>query len=276
MRERGHAVDILGVRVDDVTYPEALARLQESLAGLDVAVDEATRENLIEKAALNRRIGEAVASPMRSKLWAGDDGLFYSYDSRARRLLRTPTVSSLLPLMGGIADAGQADRLTGHLTNPSEFWTEVPVPSTAASSPPFNPLRYWSGPTWPVTNWLVVRGLRERGSDLAEELRVRTLNMIAEGADQDALRDAAMGVMERNSFGEEFTAPSKQQYAHGWLWDSAIVALSWPAVPARPQPYDPKPGEPLFWEYYHPRTGAPLGAPLMSWTASLAIELQDM
>src|SRR5204863_3135668 len=130
------------------------------------------------------------------------------------------------------------------------------VPSTAANSAPFNPQRYWSGPTWPVTNWLVTRGLRERGSSLAEELRARTLEMVAEGSGEDALRRAAMGVMERNSFGEEFTAPSKQQYAHGWLWDSAVVALSWPAVTARPRTYAPRPGEPGFWEYYHPRTAA--------------------
>src|SRR5204863_5983305 len=103
-----------------------------------------------------------------------------------------------------------------------------------------------------------------------------SLNMIAEGADRDALRQAAMGVMELNSFGDELTTPSKKQYAHAWLWDSAIVALSWPLVADKPEPYIPQPGDPLFWEYYHPHTGVPLGAPLMSWTASLFLELEQM
>jgi hypothetical protein len=255
---------------------QSLALLQTNLAGLDAPINEAAREGLVEKAARNSELAETVATAMRNKLWSEGDGLFYSYDSRDRRLLPTPTVSSLMPLMGGIARPEQAARLIEHLANPSEFWTEVPVPSTAANSQPFNPQRYWSGPSWPVTNWLVLRGLHERGSPLAEELRTRTLEMISEGASEDTLRHAAMGVLERNSFGEDLTTPSKQQYAHGWLWDSAIVALSWPAVASRPELYTPQPGQPGFWEYYHPRTGEPLGAPLMSWTASLAIELQDL
>src|SRR5436190_15579625 len=61
---------------------QALARLQESLAGMDVSVDAGTRESLAQKAAQNRELAETVASSMRSKLWAEDDGLFYSYDSR--------------------------------------------------------------------------------------------------------------------------------------------------------------------------------------------------
>src|SRR5205823_4027931 len=90
---------------------QALASLQDSLAGLDVSADAGARESLAQKAAQNRELAENVASSMRSKLWAEDDGLFYSYDSRGGRLLRTPTVSSLLPLMGGIAGPEQATRL---------------------------------------------------------------------------------------------------------------------------------------------------------------------
>src|SRR5205823_13337643 len=45
---------------------QALACLQENLAGLDVAVDSGTRESLMERAAHNRELAEAVASSMRS------------------------------------------------------------------------------------------------------------------------------------------------------------------------------------------------------------------
>jgi neutral trehalase len=231
---------------------------------------------LANRAAQNRAMAEEVAAAMRRKLWSEKDGFFYSYDSRGGGLLTTPTVSSLVPLMGEIASPEQAAQLIEHLGSPAEFWTEVPVPSTSAASPSFNPLRYWSGPTWPVTNWLVIRGLRERNSSMAEELRLSTLKMIAEGADAAVARRRAMQVLELNSLGEQFTTPSKKQYAHAWLWDSAIVALSWPAVAEKPQSYSPQAGDPKFWEYYHPRTGEPLGAPLMSWTASLLIELRDI
>ena len=82
--------------------------------------------------------------------------------------------------------------------------------------------------------------------------------------------------LERHSFGEAFTTPSRQQYAHAWLWDSAIVAASWPLVGDKPAPRAPQPGDPGFWEYYEPATGAPLGAAPMTWTASLYLELLAM
>jgi hypothetical protein len=47
-------------------------------------------------------------------------------------------------------------------------------------------------------------------------------------------------------------------------------------VVARPPGYQRQEGDPGFWEYYEPLTGAPLGAKPMTWTASLFVELQDM
>ncbi len=256
----------------------SLASLQAELAVIGRAIGGrvGASEKLKERAARNLVRAEEVAEAIRGKLWEEEDGFFYSYDSRGECLLRTRTVSGLVPLMGEIALPAQAERLEDYLRNPGEFWTEVPVPSTSLSSPAFDPLRYWSGPSWPVTNWLVVRGLRERGSSLAGELRQSTLKMISQGADAERTWRAAVGVMEQNSVGEEFTTPSTRQYEHGWLWDSAIVSASWPLVSARPAPYKPREGDPGFWEYYQPHTGEPLGAANMSWTASLFLEMESM
>ena len=256
---------------------QSLASLQQELSEID-----ATRRNILtESAARNREIADKVGTAIRRKFWSENSGFFYSYDSRSNRLLTTPTVSGFMPLMGNIAAPQQVALLIERLMDKAHFWTEVPVPSTSLSDPAFNPVRYWSGPSWPVTNWLVLRGLQETASlqahQVAEELRSRTLAMIAErNSDGEAVRQAAMETLELNSVGEDFTTPSRKQYAHGWLWDSAIVAISWPSVEDKPGPYIPRENDPRFWEYYHPHTGEPLGAPLMSWTASLFIELQDM
>jgi hypothetical protein len=249
----------------------SVAELQSALA--DINARDATR--LIEQAERNRELAKAVSAALRRKLWHEGDGCFYSYDVRGERMLTTPTVSAFMPLLGGVANDEQASRLIKHLLDPSEFWTKVPIPSTAADSPDFNPERYWSGPSWPVTNWLVWRGLCERGLPNAETLRQRTLAMISEGADISTTREAALRIMERNSVGEAFTTPSTRQYQHAWLWDSAIVAASWPLVSAKPALLPPREGEPGFWEYYEPHTGDPLGASHMTWTASLFLELND-
>jgi hypothetical protein len=103
--------------------------------------------------------------------------------------------------------------------------------------------------------------------------------MIEEGAEAEEARRAAALCMEANSVGEEFTTPSRRQYQHGWLWDSAIAAASWPLVPTKPGASEGAPtadSTPRFYEYYHPHTGEPLGAARMTWTASLYLELLHM
>jgi hypothetical protein len=253
----------------------AHSRLQTELAALVLQ----GREELQDGAAEARGMYERVVGAVRRKLWDGGSGFFYSYDAREGRLLPTPTVSGFGPLLAGVASDEQAARLVEWLQDRAQFATQVPVPSAAVDSPAFDPMRYWSGPSWPVTNWLIVRGLRERvGADvpvLAENLRQSTLDMIAEGLDAGEVRQAAVRLMEANSVGEDFTTPSRRQYQHGWLWDSAIVAASWPLVAEKPDASAAS-EEPGFWEYYHPATGAPLGARYMTWTASLYLELLSM
>ncbi|MEO6456877.1 MAG: trehalase family glycosidase [Chloroflexia bacterium] len=265
----------------------AHSQLQTQLA--DMVAEAAGHEQHVSRGQLQAEADNAlemyerVASAVRRKLWDADAGFFHSYDSRDNRLLQTPTVSGFVPLLSSIASDEQATGLIERLIDPSQFWTQVPVPSTSANSPAFDPVRYWSGPSWPVTNWLVIRGLQERqnvgGAALAETLRQSTLRMITEGIDSNKVRLAAIRLMEANSVGEDFTTPSQQQYQHGWLWDSAIVAASWPLVSDRPSKRRDDEGratEPGFWEYYHPATGDPLGAPHMTWTASLYLELLEM
>jgi glycogen debranching enzyme len=46
----------------------------------------------------------------------------------------------------------------------------------------FDPYKYWQGPTWVNTNWLVIEGLKRYGFDAeAANLRDRTLEMVAKG-----------------------------------------------------------------------------------------------
>jgi hypothetical protein len=252
----------------------ATARLMEALAGRDeVSIGQGTE--LRRRAQASRAEGEAVAGAIRGKMWHDKDGLYYGYDLRSGRQLSRATVASLVPLLGGIATTEQAERLVVHLRDEAGFATPVPVPSTPANSLAFDRQRYWSGPSWPVTNWLLVEGLRDRQPELAETLRIATLDMIKEGVTLDDVRVRAIRLMERNSVRDEFTTPSGNQYAHGWLWDSAIVAMAWPMVTARPGPLRAEAGSPGFWEYYDPYTGEPLGARGMTWTAALLLELME-
>jgi hypothetical protein len=252
----------------------ATARLMEALAAAgDLPVGQST--DLIVRAQASREWGEAVARAIRRKLWHDRDGLFHGYDLRSQKQLDRVTVASLMPLLRGVATPEQAEKLVAHLEDEANFATPVPVPSTPANSPAFSRERYWSGPSWPVTNWLLVEVLRDRQPQLAETLRIATLDMIRECVGLDDARARAIQSMERNSVHEEFTTPSSKQYAHGWLWDSAIVAMAWPLVTSRPEPSRKEPQSPGFWEYYEPFTGEPLGAKGMTWSAALLLELMQ-
>lgn len=260
----------------------AQSKLRAALAEIvgESGEQHADHRALLAGAEESQDMYERVAGAIHRNLWQGEDGFFYGFDARENRPLRTATVSGFVPLLSGVASTAQAVRLIERLTDPASFWTPVPIPSTSLSSPHFDPLRYWSGPSWPVTNWLVVRGLRERSdigaSALAETLRLSTLRMIAQGRDAEEVRNVAIELMEANSVGEDFTTPSRRQYQHGWLWDSAIAAASWPLVQEKPDVATGGVSSPGFWEYYQPHTGEPLGASRMTWTASLYLELLHM
>lgn len=56
-----------------------------------------------------------------------------------------------------------------------------PVPSLSVSSPDFDSMRYWRGPTWGFMNALIARGLADMGhAEEARHLRSVTRNLIGE------------------------------------------------------------------------------------------------
>src|SRR5581483_7885741 len=60
------------------------------------------------------------------------------------------------------------------------FDLKWPVPSVPQTSDFFNPYRYWQGPTWVNTNWLIIEGLRNYQFDSqAEALKSKTLELVA-------------------------------------------------------------------------------------------------
>lgn len=253
---------------------EATADLLRDLAGCANTGSE-QNQHLLQLAERSRSRAGAVAAAIREKLWDAEDGCFYGRDLRADTLLRVPTVAQFMPLLGCVASDAQASVLEARLTG-DEFASRFPVPSTGQSSPHFDAVRYWSGPSWPVTNWLIWRGLRERRSPLTGKIQSATLDMIAQGQGYDSVAQEAAALMEANSEGKDdmmYTTPSRRQYRHAWLWDSAITATCWPHVSEKPQITAQAPEMPGFWEYFHPYTGQPLGAPRMTWTAALFLDL---
>ncbi|HJT57703.1 MAG TPA: hypothetical protein VJ761_14475 [Ktedonobacteraceae bacterium] len=100
------------------------------------------------------------------------------------RLIAVPTNAMFMPLYAGAVADRQLDRLLGHLLQADEFSPAYPVPSTAVNSRYFEKERYWRGPTWPITNYFIIEGLKRyatKHSNLGQRanyLTTRTIEMI--------------------------------------------------------------------------------------------------
>jgi glycogen debranching enzyme len=61
----------------------------------------------------------------------------------------------------------------------SAFWLKYPLPSVPKNTRNFNEVKYWQGPTWLNTNWLIIDGLKRMGFDTeAQALTSHSLEMV--------------------------------------------------------------------------------------------------
>ncbi|SCL27879.1 hypothetical protein GA0070624_3585 [Micromonospora rhizosphaerae] len=155
------------------------------------------------------RITEALVD----RLYDPVTGTFHPRDLRSGRLIPARTVLGLMPLILPDLPTRQVEAVLTEARSPRFGLSprmNRPLPSHDRTAPDFEPLRYWRGPSWMNTNWLLWRGLlTHHRPALAAGLRESMLELVARSG------------------------------CH---------------------------------EYFHPDTGAGLGSPAFSWTASLLLD----
>ncbi len=119
-------------------------------------------------------------------LWNPEFNQFIDMDVAKGRsiMIREDTNATFLPLYIPDLPDHILQGLLNKLQNPQEYATPFPVPTTAFNSPKFDLMRYWRGPTWPITNLFIVEGLGRQRNPIAERLRQeiveKTLHVIRE------------------------------------------------------------------------------------------------
>lgn len=173
------------VNVDALALYDVQRRLKRKAYNIDRILDHSlfAIEDLIFNSILiraNERLKE-IAKTIRSDiptdllesmdktpksledLWDPYTEAYYSRDFVTHRLIKEPSIATLLPLYAGSISKDHAAILVKSLENEHIFGPSYPIPSVPLNSPWFNAKRYWQGPTWFNTNWMVADGLRRYG-----------------------------------------------------------------------------------------------------------------
>ncbi len=146
---------------------EALFRLSEKIGNPDMDF-------------LNWAIAGKKA--MNSKLWDEASANYLGYDLVTNQQINAPSNAGFIAaLFAEIPNSNQLDRIIStHFSNFSDDDFRM-MPTVMPDDPLFEGKRYWRGPIWINTNWLLIRGLQKNGeSTWADKVREHTLELIEE------------------------------------------------------------------------------------------------
>jgi neutral trehalase len=159
--------------IEDLTYNSIFIRANILLLEIAEFISEDVDPELVKRM---KQTESAL-----NKLWDPYTGQYYSRNFATHKLLKEPSIATLMPLYAGTISREKADQLVRLLENQHVFGSNFPAPSVPLNSPWFNEQGYWQGPVWVNTNWLLIDGLERMGyHDQAEALKQSTIDMVAE------------------------------------------------------------------------------------------------
>lgn len=167
--------------VKDILFSSIWAQANQSLAELCGAIGKEEERDRYHTWA------EQTRTALQNN-WSDEYQQYCEIDVAQGRheVIHEPTISMFFPLYAHATTEEQLPKLLARLTDPQEFWTPYPVPSTALNSPKFDIARYWRGPSWVIINAFIIQGLKKykdknsQVDQLAEHIIDTTLAMIAD------------------------------------------------------------------------------------------------
>ncbi|WP_425275887.1 MGH1-like glycoside hydrolase domain-containing protein [Streptomyces africanus] len=201
-RDRGYADGPGDFAVEDPAFNALLIASEYALARI-------ARE-LGAAASARQDRAERLTAALVERLWEPSAGMFLCRDVRAGELIPERGVSGLVPLLLPALPRDLTATLVRTLSGPhfGLGGTTRLVPSYDLLGEAFDPHRYWRGPAWFNTSWLLERGLRLHG----------------ERGRADALRRGILHTAGASDFAEYVDPYTAQACgATGFGWTAALT-----------------------------------------------------
>ncbi len=136
-----------------------------------------------EDPAPHRAASHRIREALIRELWVPRRRRFSPWDVRRNRREPEDTVVSFAPLLDTELPAPIVDAICRELESPSFHprgrGPHYIVPTYDERAADFDPERYWRGPVWLNTNWLLWQGLRQHGRErLAGEVVASSLELV--------------------------------------------------------------------------------------------------
>jgi hypothetical protein len=201
-RDAGYADGHDGFAVEDPSFNALLIASEHALAHI--------AHELGATATARRARAERLTASLVERLWDPAEGIFFCRDVRGGGPIRERGVSGLVPLLLTGLPREVVRALVDTVRGP-HFGVGTAtrlVPSYDLLGEAFDPHRYWRGPAWFNTGWLLERGLRLHGHR----------------ADADALREAALDTALTSDFAEYVDPYTGEACgATGFSWTAALT-----------------------------------------------------
>jgi hypothetical protein len=155
-----------------------------------------------------RRIHDGLLA----QLWDPSARRFFSCDLRAGRSIRKESVDSAIPLLdpelpADLVEAIAVELMSAHFDAPAAT-PHYLVPSYDLGGAEFDRRRYWRGPVWINTDWMLWRGLRQH----------------ARGALAREIQASMVALVERSGFREYFDPFTGEGYgSRDFSWTAALL-----------------------------------------------------
>ncbi|MFJ8712168.1 MGH1-like glycoside hydrolase domain-containing protein [Streptomyces violaceus] len=201
-RDRGYADGAGEFAVEDPAFNALLIASEYALARIAHELGAASTARQAR--------AERLTAALVERLWEPAAGMFLCRDVRAGELIPERGVSGLIPLLLPTLPRDLAATLVRTMCGPhfGLGGTTRLVPSYDLLGEAFDPHRYWRGPAWINTNWLLEGGLRLHG----------------ERGRADALRKGILHTADASGFAEYVDPYTAQACgATGFGWTAALT-----------------------------------------------------